>query len=90
MKPARGASVQVKGERRPLLLRTHGVRVAFLAYTEMTNGIPLPHPWSVNLARARRIVRDSFPVKHHEPSTADRAAWDAGYERLRSFAKTSY
>jgi len=23
-----------------------GVRVAFLAYTEMTNGIPLPHPWS--------------------------------------------
>ena len=40
-----------------------GVRVAFLAYTEMTNGIPLPHPWSVNLAsvsavrRAARLAR---------------------------------
>jgi len=43
-----------------------------------------------SLADARRIVRDSFPVKRYEPSTADRAAWDGGYERLRSFAKTSY
>ena len=25
----------------------------------MTNGIPLPHPWSVNLARAGRILRDA-------------------------------
>jgi len=44
---------------RPLLLRARGVRVAFLAYTQMTNGIPLPHWWSVNIARARRIVRDA-------------------------------
>ncbi|HEY6399696.1 MAG TPA: CapA family protein, partial [Solirubrobacteraceae bacterium] len=40
-----------------------GVKVAFLAYTEMTNGIPLPHPWSVNIAnvsavrRAARVAR---------------------------------
>jgi hypothetical protein len=33
-----------------------GVRVAFLAYT---NGIPLPHPWSVNLASAARILADA-------------------------------
>jgi poly-gamma-glutamate synthesis protein (capsule biosynthesis protein) len=33
--------------------------VALLAYTEMTNGIPLPHPWSVNVARAGRILRDA-------------------------------
>src|SRR3954452_4777963 len=44
---------------RPLLLRARGVRVAFLAYTQMTNGIPLPHRWSVNLADAGRIVRDA-------------------------------
>jgi poly-gamma-glutamate synthesis protein (capsule biosynthesis protein) len=25
----------------------------------MTNGIPLPHPWSVNLARAGRILADA-------------------------------
>ena len=46
-------------QRRPLLLQTRGVRVAFLAYTQMTNGIPLPHRWSVNVARAGRILRDA-------------------------------
>jgi poly-gamma-glutamate synthesis protein (capsule biosynthesis protein) len=45
--------------RRPLLLRARGVRVALLAYTQMTNGIPLPHRWSVNIARAERILRDA-------------------------------
>ena len=44
---------------RPLLLRARGVKVAFLAYTQMTNGIPLPRPWAVNLARASRIVADA-------------------------------
>ena len=34
-----------------------GVRVAFLAYTEMTNGIPLPHPWSVNIASVAAVRR---------------------------------
>ena len=34
-----------------------GVKVAFLAYTEMTNGIPLPHPWSVNLASVAAVRR---------------------------------
>jgi poly-gamma-glutamate synthesis protein (capsule biosynthesis protein) len=45
--------------RRPLILHARGVKVAFLAYTQMTNGIPLPHPWSVNLASAGRILRDA-------------------------------
>src|SRR4051812_4724724 len=43
----------------PLLLQPRGARVAFLAYTQMTNGIGLPHRWSVNLARAGRILRDA-------------------------------
>lgn len=48
---------------RTLMITVKGVRIAFLAYTEMTNGIPLPHPWSVNLAhvdsvrRAARLAR---------------------------------
>jgi len=45
--------------RRPLLLRARGIRVAFLSYTQMTNGIPLPHRWSVNLATAQRILADA-------------------------------
>jgi poly-gamma-glutamate synthesis protein (capsule biosynthesis protein) len=44
---------------RPLLLRARGVRVALLAYTQMTNGIALPHRWSVNVASAGRILSDA-------------------------------
>jgi poly-gamma-glutamate capsule biosynthesis protein CapA/YwtB (metallophosphatase superfamily) len=54
-----GSSASAAAQRRPLLLTVKGVRVAFLSYTEMTNGIPLPHPWSVNLARAPRILADA-------------------------------
>ena len=52
-----GSFSSPRQRQRPLLLRARGVRVAFLAYTQMTNGIPLPHPWSVNLASAGRILR---------------------------------
>jgi hypothetical protein len=45
--------------RRPTILRAKGVKVAFLAYTTDTNGIPLPHPWSVNIASAGRILDDA-------------------------------
>ncbi len=44
-------------QNRTLLVTVKGVRIAFLAYTEMTNGIPLPHPWSVNLARVSAVRR---------------------------------
>jgi poly-gamma-glutamate synthesis protein (capsule biosynthesis protein) len=50
-------------QRRTLIVTVKGVKVAFLAYTEMTNGLPLPHPWSVNIAsvgavrRAARVAR---------------------------------
>ena len=42
-------------QNRTLMVTVKGVRVAFLAYTEMTNGISLPHPWSVNLARLSAV-----------------------------------
>ncbi len=45
--------------RRILIVSVKGVKVAFLAYTEMTNGIPLPHPWSVNLAHVDAVRRDA-------------------------------
>ncbi len=44
---------------RTLLLTVKGVKVAFLSYTEMTNGIALPNPWAVNMARAPRILADA-------------------------------
>ena len=42
---------------RTLIVTVKGVKVAFLAYTEMTNGIPLPHPWSVNIANVTAVRR---------------------------------
>jgi poly-gamma-glutamate capsule biosynthesis protein CapA/YwtB (metallophosphatase superfamily) len=44
---------------RILMLDVHGVRLAFLAYTFGTNGMRLPHPWSVNLISASRIASDA-------------------------------
>ena len=57
--PHTGSFSKPRQRRRPVMLRARGVKVAFLAYTQMTNGIPLPHPWSVNLASAGRILRDA-------------------------------
>jgi hypothetical protein len=45
--------------RRPLILTAGGIRVAFLAYTYGTNGLPRPHPWTVNLIAPRQIVADA-------------------------------
>jgi poly-gamma-glutamate capsule biosynthesis protein CapA/YwtB (metallophosphatase superfamily) len=42
---------------RTLIVTVKGVKIAFLAYTEMTNGIPLPHPWSVNIANVAAVRR---------------------------------
>ena len=54
-----GSFTSAAAQKRSTIVTTKGVRVAFLAYTEMTNGIPLPHRWSVNIARARRILADA-------------------------------
>ena len=44
---------------RILMLRVEGIEVAFLAYTYGTNGLPLPHPWSVNLISLPKIAADA-------------------------------
>jgi hypothetical protein len=54
-----GSYASAAAQRKTLIMTVKGVRVAFLAYTEFTNGIPLPHPWSVNLAGADRILADA-------------------------------
>jgi len=54
-----GSFASAAAQARSTMVTAKGVRVAFLAYTEMTNGIPLPHRWSVNIARPRRILADA-------------------------------
>jgi poly-gamma-glutamate capsule biosynthesis protein CapA/YwtB (metallophosphatase superfamily) len=51
-------------QNRTLIVTVKGVKVAFLAYTEMTNGIPLPHPWSVNIANVA-AVRHAARIARH-------------------------
>jgi poly-gamma-glutamate capsule biosynthesis protein CapA/YwtB (metallophosphatase superfamily) len=62
-----GSFASARDRRRPLILEAAGVKIGFVAYTDATNGIPLPNPWSVNLAavdaevgeKARRILSDA-------------------------------
>ncbi len=54
-----GSSSSPAARRRILMLEAKGVKVAYLAYTTVTNGIPLPHPWSVNLGLSRTILADA-------------------------------
>ncbi len=53
-----GSFASPAAQHRTLMVTVKGVKVAFLAYTEMTNGIPLPHPWSVNMASVARVRHD--------------------------------
>lgn len=45
-----GSFGSAREQREPLIVEVKGVKVGLLAYTDMTNGIPLPEPWSVNVA----------------------------------------
>jgi poly-gamma-glutamate synthesis protein (capsule biosynthesis protein) len=51
------------GSEEPTIVDVEGVKVAFLAYTEMTNGVPLPKPWSVNLTKVDQILADAAQAR---------------------------
>jgi len=54
-----GSFPSAAAQRKLMILDVRGVKVAFLAYTTDTNGIPAPHPWSVNIASAGRVLADA-------------------------------
>jgi hypothetical protein len=58
-----GTFSSAAARRTPLIMTVKGVRVAFLAYTEQTNGIASPHPWSVNRASAAQILADAHRAR---------------------------
>ena len=45
-----GSFTSERERRRPLILEASGIKVAWIAYTDATNGIPPPTPHSVNVA----------------------------------------
>ena len=58
-----GTFSSAAAQQTPLIMTVKGVRVAFLAYTDITNGIPSPHPWSVNRANAAQILSDAHRAR---------------------------
>ncbi len=61
-----GSFASSKASRKPTILDVDGVKVGFVAYTDATNGLPLPHSWSVNAyaaadpkAGAKAIIHDA-------------------------------
>ncbi|MGH2961300.1 MAG: CapA family protein [Solirubrobacterales bacterium] len=55
-----GSYSSEKASRKPLIIGVKGVRLAYLAYTTDTNGIPAPEPWSLNVAEnPDRILKDA-------------------------------
>jgi poly-gamma-glutamate capsule biosynthesis protein CapA/YwtB (metallophosphatase superfamily) len=46
-----GANPSAAAQRRPVIINVKGTKIGFLAFTTDTNGIPAPHPWSVNMAK---------------------------------------
>jgi poly-gamma-glutamate synthesis protein (capsule biosynthesis protein) len=58
-----GTFSSAAAQQTPLIMTVRGIRVAFLAYTELTNGIPSPHPWSVSRASAARILSDAHRAR---------------------------
>jgi poly-gamma-glutamate synthesis protein (capsule biosynthesis protein) len=70
---------------KPLLMTVKGVRVAFLSYTEMTNGIPLPARWAVNIASAPRILADARHARRRGARVVIvNLHWGAEYQRIPS------
>ncbi|MGI9019907.1 MAG: CapA family protein [Solirubrobacterales bacterium] len=54
-----GSATSEREQDRPLILESEGIKVAYLAYTSDTNGIPVPAPHLVNLFDPKRIVADA-------------------------------
>ncbi|MEV0775381.1 CapA family protein [Streptomyces sp. NPDC050428] len=60
-----GSARSAEEDARPALLEAGGAKVAQLAYTYDTNGIPLPEgqPWAVDLIDEEQIVADSWAAR---------------------------
>jgi poly-gamma-glutamate synthesis protein (capsule biosynthesis protein) len=51
------------GKRKPAFVEKNGIKFAFLSYTEMTNGIPVPKNYLVNRIKLEQIKKDIEDAK---------------------------
>jgi poly-gamma-glutamate capsule biosynthesis protein CapA/YwtB (metallophosphatase superfamily) len=61
-----GSYASKADSRKILMLGVNGVRVAYLGYTTDTNGIPVPNPWSLNVAeKPDGVIADARRARGH-------------------------
>ena len=66
-----GSFSSARDQKRTTIIRAGRAKVGLLAYTDATNGLPLPSPWSVNVlpaaepaaTKARIVARDARRLK---------------------------
>jgi poly-gamma-glutamate capsule biosynthesis protein CapA/YwtB (metallophosphatase superfamily) len=52
-----GTARSPREARKTTILETHGVKVAFLSFTAVSNGQAVPHAWSFNWASPSRVIQ---------------------------------
>ena len=78
-----------RASRRPTIISVQGLKIGFVSFTDATNGLTSPHPWSVNEYRApdpgpgsKKILRD---VRRTDRAGADaiivQIHWGDEYDR---------
>jgi poly-gamma-glutamate synthesis protein (capsule biosynthesis protein) len=71
-------------------LYAKGVKVAFLAYTALTNGQRVPHSWTVNMARASKILSDARKARRRgADAVIVNIHWGVEYQHSPSAAQRS-
>ncbi len=63
--PHHGTARSPAERRRAAVVDVKGVKVAFLAYTAISNGQAVPNPWNLNWATAKRILADATRAKRN-------------------------
>jgi len=65
-----GSFASKKQAAKPTILTVDGIKIGFVAYTDLTNGFTPPHPWSLNTypvnnpkAGAKAIIHDARKVR---------------------------
>lgn len=72
-----GSFRSARQQRRPTILRAGPARIGLLAYTDQTNGLPLPFPWSVNVLPAADPAGEKARIVARDARRLTRAGVDA-------------
>ncbi len=73
-----------KEERKPTIFEKNGIKIAFISYTEMTNGIPVPKSYLVNQIKKLKQLKEDIATAKEQGAEFIMVALHFGEEYLRS------